>query len=99
MSTRTRIRYWVTNQWELNRQIESNEDSEARKIGELGKEANQVSSKSESRKSKEDKDGFAGYEFDDENNASMTPANNVTHQSGLTKGYIKSKHADKYEEN
>ena len=26
------VRYWVPNQWEMNRQIESNEDSEARKI-------------------------------------------------------------------
>ena len=92
------VRYSPSNQWEMTRQKESNEDTEARKIGELEEEANQVSSKSENRKSKEDKDGFAGYESDDESNASMTPASNVTNQSGLTKGYIQNKHTDKYEE-
>ena len=81
------VRYWVSNQWAMNHQIESNEDSEARKIGELEEEANQVSSKPENRKSEEDKDGFAGYRSDDENNASRTPVNNVINQRGLTKGF------------
>ena len=83
------VRYWVSNQWEMTRQIESNKDSEARKIGELEEETNQVNSKSENRKLEENKDEVAVYESDDENSASMTPAKLAVNQSGLTKGYTK----------
>ena len=44
------VRYWPSNQWEMTRQKESNVDTEARKIGEIEEETNQVSSESDNRK-------------------------------------------------